>query len=355
MVDGATIAAVGTGTPPPADHSVDVAGNWLVPGFIDLHCHGGGGHRFDDGADAIRSGLAVHRHHGTTRSVISLVANPHRELRTSLAVIADLAADDPLILGSHLEGPWLAMSRRGAHDPDQLRPPDAPSVQDLIEAGRGALRQVTLAPELPGALDAIEALTTAGVVTAVGHTAADYALTTAAFDHGARLLTHAFNAMPGIGHRAPGPVVAAIDDRRVTIELILDGHHVAPAVANLLVGAAPGRVALVTDAMSAAGSPDGDYSLGSREVTVTAGRAVLRGTHTLAGSTLTQDAALRAAVTDLGVSPGEAIGALTTVPARVLGLGHRLGLLQPGYDADLVILDQSWAVTAVWAAGRRLR
>jgi N-acetylglucosamine-6-phosphate deacetylase len=355
LVDGDSIVATGSGTRhPQAVESVDVAGRWLVPGFIDLHSHGGGGHAFDDSPEEILPALATHRSHGTTRSVLSLVANPVEQLRTSLGVIADLAEVDPLVLGSHLEGPFLAPGRQGAHNPAYLREPLPFDVEELIGASRGTLRQITIAPELPNALDAIDVLVEAGVVVAVGHTEADFELTRRAFDRGARILTHAFNAMPGIHHRAPGPVVAAFEDERVTIELILDGRHVHPEVAAMTFSSAPGRVALVTDAMAAAGASDGDYRLGSLNVSVRDGLALLSGTDTIAGSTLTQDVALRCAVENAHVAPRDAIAALTATPARALGLDHRLGYLETGYAADAVLLDHAWRVTAVWGAGEAL-
>jgi N-acetylglucosamine-6-phosphate deacetylase len=355
LVQGHDIVATGSGKEhPPAAESVDVAGRWMVPGFIDLHGHGGGGHSYDDGPTAIESALAAHRAHGTTRAVLSLVANPMAQLRESLGVIADLAESDPLVLGSHLEGPFLSPERRGAHNPEFLLDPSPYRVDELLEASRGTLRQVTIAPELPNALDAIDVLVAAGVVVAVGHTDATFESTREAFDRGARLLTHAFNAMPGIHHRAPGPVVAAFGDERVTLELILDGRHVHPQVAALAFREAPHRIALVTDAMAAAGASDGDYRLGSLNVTVRHGLAVLSGTSTIAGSTLTQDVALRCAIENAGVSPTEAVAALTATPARVLGLEHRLGRLAPGFAADAVLLDHEWQVGEVWANGLRI-
>jgi N-acetylglucosamine-6-phosphate deacetylase len=367
LVDGDTIVATGSGPAPgpvpndlpgpagralgDAPTTVDVGGRWLVPGFIDLHGHGGGGHSFDDGPHELLDALATHRAHGTTRSVVSLVANPIAALRASLGMIADLAASDPLILGSHLEGPFLAPDNRGAHNPQFLLEPQPYEVEELIGAARGTLRQLTIAPELPGSMDAIDVLVEAGVAVAIGHTRADERLAHEAFDRGARILTHAFNAMPGIHHRDPGPVVAAFDDERVTLELILDGKHVHPSVAHLAFGAAPGRIALVTDAMAAAGSVDGDYSLGSLNVTVRDGLAVLRGTNTIAGSTLTQDSAFRQAMRDVDIPPVDAITALTRTPAKALGLEHRHGMLAAGYAADAVLLDHEWRVTAVWADG----
>jgi N-acetylglucosamine-6-phosphate deacetylase len=351
LVDGDTIASVGQGAGPAADEIVDLDGDWLTPGFIDLHGHGAGGFSFDDGADAIRSALAVHRARGTTRSVISLVSNPLDALESSLATVADLAATDPLVLGSHLEGPYLSPERRGAHNPEYLRDPQPAELDRLLDAARGTLRQITIAPELPNALELIEILVENRVVVAIGHSQADFALSRRAFDLGARLLTHAFNAMPGIGHRSPGPVVAAFEDDRVTLELVLDGEHVHPDVAALAFRSAPDRIALITDAMAATGSSDGDYRLGTLSVEVRDGVAHISGTETLAGSTLTQDRALRLAIERAGISPVEAVAALTLTPARVLGLEAMHGLLAPGYVADAVRLDSRWHVQRVWANG----
>ncbi|NQX29746.1 N-acetylglucosamine-6-phosphate deacetylase [Microbacteriaceae bacterium VKM Ac-2854] len=332
-------------------HVHNASGRILTPGFIDLHAHGGGGASFDDGPGAIRQALVTHRAHGTTRSVISLVAAPLSELCVSLAAIASLAESDPLILGAHLEGPFLAPARRGAHKPEYLAEPSPAAVAALLDAARGTLRQITLAPELDGAFAAYDTLATAGVVLAVGHTEADETLARAAFENGARLLTHAFNAMPGIHHRAPGPVVAAFGDPRIVLEIILDGEHVHPDVVRLAFAAAPGRIALVTDAMAAAGAAEGDYLLGELAVTVRNGLAVLAGTDTIAGSTLTQDAALRIAVERVGLPLVAAVTALTLTPARVLAREHDLGRLAVGYRADAVLLHPDLTVDRVWAEG----
>lgn len=358
-----SIAATGTGDgwrtyAAPGIEPFNADGGILTPGFIDLHGHGAGGFSYDDGAYAIERGLAVHRAHGTTRALVSLVANPVESLELSLAAIADLAATDPLVLGAHLEGPFLAPTRKGAHNPEFLIDPSPAVVERLIEASRGTLRTITIAPELANAFEAIDVLVAAGVAVAVGHTEASEHQAAAAFDAGARLLTHTFNAMPGIGHREPGPVVAAVRDDRVTLELILDGVHVHPHVAELLMAAAPGRVALITDAMAATGASDGHYTLGSLDVIVEGGRASLVDAEgkpaTIAGSTLTQDKALRIAVTDAGQPLPAAVAALTAVPARALGLGHRFGRLAPGYAADAVLLSHDLVVRAVWADGARI-
>ena len=351
LVDGDTIVSTGTGAGPVADEAVDLSGAWLTPGFIDLHSHGAGGFSYDDGAAAITAGIAIHRAHGTTRSVISLVTNPIPVLEASLAGVAELVATDPLILGSHLEGPYLSPERAGAHNPALLRDPQPGELNRLMDAARGTLRQLTIAPELPNALELVEILVENEIVVAVGHSQADFALARKTFDIGARLLTHAFNAMPGIGHRAPGPVIAAFEDDRVALELILDGEHVHPDVAALTFRSAPRRIALITDAMAAAGASDGDYELGTLTVEVRHGAAHIAGTDTLAGSTLTQDRALRFAIEHVRVDPVVAVAALTLTPATVLGLASRHGLLAAGFAADAVQLDSRWQVEHVWANG----
>jgi N-acetylglucosamine-6-phosphate deacetylase len=324
----------------------------LTAGFVDLHGHGGGGASYEDGPAAIRTARAAHLAHGTTSAVISLVSAPVAVLEGRVAMIADLSRTDPGILGSHLEGPFLSVARKGAHDEAVLQAPDAAAVAALLSAGRGSVRQVTLAPERTGAIAAIETLAAAGVVVAVGHTEADAAQTRRAFDAGATLLTHAFNAMPGLHHRDPGPVGAAVADPRVTLELIADGTHVHPDVLRIVFAAAPGRVALVTDAMAAAAASDGSYRLGTRDVLVRGGVARLAGSDVIAGSTLTQDAAVRTAV-DAGMPLAEALRAASEVPAAVIGAGFDLGRLAAGFRADAVLLDADLAVRAVWASGAR--
>ena len=332
----------------------DAAGHYLTPGFVDIHCHGGNGAAFDNGADAIRTALSAHRASGTTRSVISLVSGDHASLVDSLSTIAELAASDPLVLGSHLEGPFLHQSFKGAHSPAVLRNPTTAEIDDLLAAANGTLRQITIAPELDGALAAIEQLSAAGVTVAIGHTSADYDQTLAAIDAGARLLTHTFNAMHGIHHREPGPIAAAISRESVILEVINDGVHVHPDVVAMLFASAPGRVALVTDAMAAACAHDGQYLLGSLDVTVTDGVARLSDSGAIAGSTLTMDAAVRRAVTEVGLNVPQAVAAATAIPARAIGRSGDLGSLAPGDAADAVLLDADFKVQAVWAAGREL-
>lgn len=351
LFDGDRVAAAGVGDDHPrADETVDGEGGCLVPGFVDIHGHGGGSASFDDGPDAIAAGRAIHRAHGTTRAVLSLITAPIDELAARVAMVADLCDADPTILGSHLEGPFLDPGHKGAHTESLLRAPDAASVDRLIEAGRGTIRQVTLAPERPGAFDAIRRFTDAGVAVAVGHTDADAATTRRAFDAGATLLTHAFNAMPGIHHRAPGPVVSALRDDRVTLEVIADGVHVDLELIATLFAVAGDRIALITDAMAAAGADDGRYELGGLAVRVTDGVARLVDGGAIAGSTLTQDVALRL-VAEAGVPLEVVVRALGAQPARAIGRPD-LGNLDVGALADAVLLDDALTVRRVWVAGR---
>jgi len=288
-----------------------------MAGYVDIHCHGGGGHGFGDTLESTLAAAAAHREHGTTSVVASLVSLPLPELERQLGVVREAMDQDSTIIGVHLEGPFLAPSRKGAHDPAALALPTAELVSAVLAAGAGIVRQVTIAPELPGAFEAIARLVDAGLVVAVGHTEATADQARAAFEAGATLVTHAFNAMPPMAGREPGPLGAALVDERVFIEVIADGIHVDSALIAALFKAAPGRVVLVTDAMAAAGGPDGDYQLGGLLVEVSSGRAVLAGTETLAGSTLTMDRAVEVCVA-AGVPQAQAREAATVTPLRVL-------------------------------------
>ncbi len=354
FTDG-VVASTGTGRGWHALDAADVVDGgegFLTPGFIDIHGHGGAGAAFDDGPEAIATARALHRAHGTTRAVISLVTASLDDLAARAGMVADAAARDATILGSHLEGPFLDRGHKGAHTEALLRPSTPHDLDRLLEAGRGTIRQVTLAPEIDGGMDAVRRLVAAGVAVAVGHTDATQEQTAAAFAAGATILTHAFNGMRGIHHREPGPVMAALRDDRVFLEVIADGIHLHADVIRLAFDEAPGRVALITDAMAAAGAPDGAYALGGLAVTVTDGTARLDAGGAIAGSTLTQDRALRVAVA-AGVPVAAAVTALTAVPARAVGRPE-LGSLHPGGIADAVLLDAELQVTGVWVDGVRV-
>ena len=347
-VSGERVAGVGPGDPPrPPD--LDVPDATVVPGFVDTHVHGGGGAAFDGGdRTAVEQAVRAHRAHGTTTTVASLVTDTPQGLARSASALADLV-DEGLLAGIHLEGPWLSAERAGAHDPALLGPPTPESVDRLVEACRGRLRMATLAPELPGAYDAIRRLVAAGVVVAIGHTEATYDQTRAALDVGATAGTHLFNAMRGLHHREPGPIAALLEHPDAYVELIADGVHVHPAVLGLAAAAKPHRAVLVTDAMAAAAAADGDYRLGRLEVTVREGVARLRG-GAIAGSTATMASAVRFAVRRAGLSLEDAVRAATSTPAALHGLDH-VGDLRPGADADLVVLDDDLEVQRVMRRG----
>jgi N-acetylglucosamine-6-phosphate deacetylase len=349
-VEGDRVSGVGAGAAP-GRVDVDLGDRLVVPGFVDMHVHGGGGAGFPTGnADEAARAVAFHRSHGTTTMLASLVTAASPDLERHVRVLTDLV-DDGLLAGLHLEGPWLSPVRRGAHDAALLRAPDSAEVSRLLSVGRGCVRMITLAPELDGARRAIGQIVDAGAVAAVGHTDATYELARAAVDAGATVATHLFNAMRPLHHREPGPVVALGERPEVTVELIADGLHVHPALLRaVMVALGHGRVALVTDAMAAAGVGDGEYRLGGLEVRVRGGVARLAGGDTIAGSTLTMGVAFRRAVRECGATLPEAVRMASSTPARAIGLTD-VGELSPGRRADLVVLDADLAVAAVMSAG----
>ncbi|WP_342669038.1 N-acetylglucosamine-6-phosphate deacetylase [Actinomadura oligospora] len=355
---GGGIPTGGAGEPGGASRGVgrevveDLRGRFVVPGFVDVHVHGGAGASYQSGRlDEARRVAEFHLGSGTTTTVASLVTGTPGELADGVAGLAD-AADEGWVAGIHLEGPYLAESRCGAHDPALLRAPDRDEFARLVEAGRGHVRMVTLAPELPGAADLVRDAVRAGVVAAVGHTDATGACVREAFDAGARVATHLFNGMRPLHHREGGPVGAALNDARVIVELINDGVHVEPEVVRLVFAAAAGRVALITDAMSAAGMGDGSYRLGVMTVTVADGRATLEDGTSIAGSTITMADAFRRAVEVVGIPPADASRAASLVPAQALGLDDEIGSLDVGKRADLVVLGEGYSVARVMKDGR---
>ena len=354
QVEDGRVTAIGAGRPArPAD--LDLGPVIVVPGFVDIHVHGGGGGAFPTGDhDDARTALALHQRHGTTTSVASLVTASPADLLRNVSVMADLT-EDGLLAGTHLEGPWLSPLRGGAHEMSQLRDPDPAELDRVFAAGRGTIRMVTLAPELSGGIEAVRRVVAAGAKAAVGHTDATYDQARQAIDAGATVATHLFNAMRPVHHREPGPVIAMLEDPRVTVELITDGVHLHPALyRDVTRMAGPDRVALVTDAMAAAGMPDGAYHLGALTVTVADGVARLTGSSTIAGSTATMDHIFRYAVQHSGLPHDEALlvaaRQTSTNPARALDIPD-VGALRAGSFADLVVLDDALAVQGVLRRG----
>jgi N-acetylglucosamine-6-phosphate deacetylase len=363
-IDRGRIEATGEGEPPgaAAHHA-----RWALPGFIDMHVHGGGGASFTGGGQGdARRAAAFHRAHGTTRIVASLVTAPVDELERRVAMLAALA-DEGVIDGIHLEGPFLSAARCGAQDPRYLTAPDVAAFRRLHAAARGWLKVITIAPELPGALDVVRAATGAGVIAAAGHTDASAEVTAGAIAAGVSHATHLFNGMRPLAHRDPGPAGALLDSE-VTCEVIADGTHLHATVIRLAARAAgPGNLVLITDAMAAAGMPDGTYRLGDLPVTVTSGVARLAPVDpapapsatapadgplgSIAGSTATMDQVVRHAITAVGLSVPDVAAAASTTPARRLGLAGETGALRPGLSADLVLLDGDFRLTTVIARG----
>lgn len=356
-VDGDTIASVHASQPAVDAPVIDLEGAWLLPGLIDLHMHGGGGHSVADSREAMEGAVAFHRRHGTTATLVSLVTAPVDDLCEQLGWAAELVRRGPTpsghVLGSHLEGPFLSPRRSGAQNPAHMIAPDRAVLERLVAASGDGLRMVTLAPELDGALELIGPLRRQGVIVALGHSDASYEEALAAIRAGANHATHLFNAMPSLHHRAPGLVGAALE-AGIPCELINDGVHVHPAVVGVVTRAISCPV-LVTDAIDASGVGDGTFVLGGQEVRVLEGEARLTTTESLAGSTLTMSEALRRAVRDSGLSIEEASAAASANPARVLGLDASLGSIAPGRRADLVVLDDDLHTTAVIAGGSWVR
>ncbi|GAA2215397.1 N-acetylglucosamine-6-phosphate deacetylase [Nonomuraea monospora] len=349
-IEDGRITHVGHGSAP--GPGLSVGGRHVVPGFVDVHNHGGAGGSFPTGdLDRARDAVALHRRHGTTTTMASLVTDTVEGLARAASALAELC-EEGLLAGIHFEGPYIARSRCGAHDPARLREPSPQEFAGLVKAGRGHVRMLTIAPELPGALDTIRMAVAEGVLAAIGHSDAGYEQTIEGIEAGATVATHLYNAMPPLGHRAPGPVAALLDDERVTVELVNDGVHVHPAMLRLAYEVAgPGRTALITDAMSATGLGDGDYVLGSMAVRVDDGVARLVEGGSIAGSTLTMDVAFRRGVQELGMSLPDAVQVASLTPARLLGLAGRIGSIAVGKAADLVVLSDSLEVDGVLKDG----
>lgn len=328
----------------------------ITPGFVDLHCHGGGGHSVTTGsADDVRAAATHHLGHGTTTMLASLVSARTDDITRAVAAIRRVAGEGLTVVGSHLEGPFLGRGHCGAHDPAQLALPDPATTRQWLDEGDGTVRMLTLAPELAGAEEVTRHLQRAGVLVAVGHTDADVDTFAAALGGGASIVTHLFNGMAPLHHREPGPVAAALtalSRGEARVELIADGVHLAdPTVAMVFALAPPDGIVLVSDATAASGMPDGEYELGPLTVRVDDAVAWTTGENpSIAGSTAHLADVVRRCVTSAGIDPVAVVRAAATTPAALLDL-HDRGRLESGLRADLVALDRQWRVTRVVHGG----
>ena len=336
-------------------------GHTLLPGLVDVHCHGGAGGEFGPGTDSGRTAAAHHLRQGTTSLVGSLVSAPGPTLLAGVTACAALVADGTLA-GIHLEGPFLSVARCGAQDPTALVDPDPALVEALTAAGDGGVVQMTFAPERPGAAALMTQLATAGVVPAVGHTDADAVTARAALDRvlelgprgGRPLVTHVFNGMPPLHHRSPGPVAAALGSAgrgEAVLEVVGDGVHLAAETVRMLfetVG--PDSLALITDAMAASGMPEGRYSLGGRDVVVDGRTARLADGGSIAGGVATLHEVVRWCVREVGISLTDAVTAASATPASVMGWSD-VGSLAAGRRADLVVVDGDFEPVGVLRGG----
>jgi N-acetylglucosamine-6-phosphate deacetylase len=317
----------------------------LIPGFVDIHCHGGGGFYFSDVDTAnIEKARLTHRERGTTTLLASLVTQPIGVLEEEIQRLIPLV-NKGVFAGIHLEGPYLSEARCGAHQPDLLRSPEIEELSALIDCGAGTIVMVTLAPELDGGIEAIKYLTSRGVKVALGHSQASSATTEEALKAGAALITHFSNGMPKLEDSAGTITASALRASKIPLELILDGAHISDATLTTVKESGENRIILVTDAISAAGCADGHYRIGALEVTVENGIARLDSNGSLAGSTLTMDVAFRNLLKS-GSSLSEAVNAASTLPARTLGLND-VGSISVGKKAHLLELSSDNHITLI--------
>lgn len=363
LVEGRRIAAVEPG-PVPAElagvERVDLPDCHLIPGMIDIHVHGAGGWPVE-AADAagLRALARFLAGFGVTGFLPTASAYPMEQLEAVAAHVREAMeeeADGAAILGLHLEGPFLNPARPGAMNPGNFRAPSVGDAARLLAAGGGTVRRVSLAPELPGARELIRYLAENGVTVAGAHTDATYAETIAGIDAGVTVATHTFNGMRGLHHREPGALGAYLTDDRVICELICDLLHVHPAAVRLLLLAAgPDRVALISDAIPAAGLKPGHYRLWGRDLYIDEEGYSRLADGTLAGSTMLMLHGLRHLVEVLEVPWADALRMAALVPARAIGLADRKGSLAPGKDADLVAIGPDWQVAWCVVEGRAVR
>jgi len=353
-IEGQVIADVAQSAQVPAE--AERVRGILVPGFIDVHVHGGDGADFMDAhEDATERILSFHASHGTTAVAATTLSSSRSDLHNAVESIARVSADRPAgaeIVGVHLEGPFINLERAGAQDRHSMRPADIHEVAALIAQAPRLRWIVTVAPELEGARGLIEHFRDR-VLFSIGHTSADHATAVAAIEWGALHFTHLYNAMTGLHHRDPGVVGAALTSVHATAELIADGIHVHPAALRVAVHGMPHRIALVTDAVRACGLGEGTYKLYEYDVTVADGAARLAD-GALAGSVLTMDGAVKNMIELAGLPVETVIPMATETPARIAAVADRKGKIERRYDADLVLMNERFEVERVWARGQEV-
>src|SRR6266851_3032378 len=342
--------------PPPGAQHLDAAGLLVLPGLIDTHVHGSHGDDVtQDGVEGIRRISAAQLRYGTTAYLPSTVSARPDELLRAVEACREAARGRTRgaeIAGIHVEGPFINRRKKGAQPEEGIRDPDPDECRRLLDAADGLLRVLTLAPELPGALDLIRFLRCKGVIASLGHSEADYDTALAAIDAGATHATHLFNAMPPLHHRSPGLAAACLNEPEIQAEVIADGIHLAPEVVRLAVRAkGPERVVLITDAMAAVGRPDGVYTLGQNKVIVRGDVCLLEDGVTIASCMLTMNFAVRNAQRFAAVPLTDAVRMATLVPAQVCGCADRKGSIETGKDADLDLLHPDFSVAATVLKG----
>lgn len=364
VMDGPWIGGVdeGPATGPPGEVVSVPPGSTVIPGLVDIHCHGGGGGEFGPNAESAARAARFHHRAGTTSVMASLVSAPATILEEGIRVCGGLV-EAGAVIGVHLEGPFLSPMRCGAQDPSALIDVDLDLVERWLASAPGTVRCMTFAPELEGAVALAETLVMRGVIPAIGHTDATFEQTRRVLDAiasagGRSVATHLFNAMAPLHHRAPGPVVALLAAAAAGhghIELIADGRHLDPGIVHFAMSAAGAdRAVLVSDAMAATGCPDGRYALGGMNVDVVDTVPRLAGSEALAGGACTLAGVLAWTAREAGVELADAVRAASYNPARALGVADRVGRLEAGLRADVVIVDAALRVSAVWRGGERL-
>lgn len=355
LVSDGVIEAVGIASSVPATAEVvELPGLTLVPGFVDVHVHGGGGFSLstsDPGEIRAYSGWAPR--HGVTSFLAGVVARTPSDAVTALRAVIEAESPGAELLGVNLEGPFVNPARRGALPPGWPVLPGLPLLRQLLDAAGGNLRLMTIAPEAPGAPDLIRKASEAGVRVSIGHTDASYEEALVGFQAGASHVTHVFNGMRPFHHRDPGPAGAALDSPGVTIEVIADGVHLHPATVRILLRSfGPERVALITDGVAPAGLDEGVLRLGGQEARLEGGRVALAD-GTIAGSAATMDVVVANVVRWGAASLPDAVRMAATVPATVAGAGVRKGRIAQGCDADIVALTDDLRVEAAWTRGQQ--